>query len=123
MNPRAIFPTLMFILAAASFTFGGWQYFQARSVEVAAQKQISFIVTTIRDSSIAQAKKKEMFASIMRNLPPAASVFRLDFSGSFASQVGDSCTSVGQRTVCKALKDAQTDSATMTLMCGACNPQ
>lgn len=113
----------MFVLAAASFAFGGWQYVQARMVEAAAQKQVAFIAATIQDSSIAQAKKKELFASIMSGLPPSANVFRLDFSGSFASPVGDSCASSGQRAICKALKSAQTDSATMTLICGACNPQ
>lgn len=123
MNPRIIFPTLMFILAGASFAFGGWQYVQARMVEAAAQKQVAFIATTIQDSSIAQAKKKELFASIMSGLPPSANVFRLDFSGSFASPGGDSCASDGQRAVCKALNSVQTDSATMTLICGACNPQ
>lgn len=113
----------MFILAAASFAFGGWQYVQARLVEAAAQKQMAFIATTIQDSTLASAKKKELFASIMQGLPPSASVFRLDFSGSFASPGGDSCASEGQRTVCRALTSVETDAATMTRICGACNPQ
>ncbi len=124
MNPRLIFPTLMFVLAGASFAFGGWQYFQARAVAAAAQQRMAFIATTIQRSGLAATAKKELFASIMNGLPAAPGVFSLDFSGSFASQQsGDSCTSVGQRAICQALKSAATDPATMTAICGTCNPQ
>jgi hypothetical protein len=123
MNPRAIFPLIMFVLAGASFVFGGWQYFQARAVATASQQRMAFIVTTIqKNPGIAAAKKKELYASIMQGLPSSPSIFSLDFSGSFASQGGDVCTSDGQRAICTALK-ANSDVATFAAVCGACNPQ
>lgn len=114
----------MFALAGASFVFGGWQYLQARSVASAAQERMAFMVTTIQKSNLAQAQKKDLYTTIMRDLPSAPAVFSLDFSDSFASQdTGDSCTSDGQRTICLSLQAAQTDRATMTAICGTCNPQ
>jgi hypothetical protein len=124
MEKRAIFPAVMFLLSGASFLFGGWQYVQSRSVQAASQKRMAFIVTTIEKSDVTRAKKQELYASIMQGLPPAPGVFSLDFSGSFASvNTGDSCTSEGQRSVCRALKDENTDASTMTAVCGACNPK
>ena len=123
MEKRAIFPFIMFVLAGVSFAFGGWQYLQARAVEAATQQQTAFMITTIQRSSLAQTKKKELVATIMQGLPPPANVFRLDFSGSFASQGLDTCTSEGQRTICRALKSVNTDAATMTMVCGSCNPR
>ena len=117
MNPRAIFPLTMFVLAAISFVFGG------RAVASASQQRMAFIVTTIqKNTGIAAAKKKELYASIMQGLPSSPGIFSLDFSGSFASQGGDSCTSDGQRAICTALK-ANSDAGTFASVCGTCNPQ
>lgn len=123
VEKRAIFPAVMFFLAGASFLFGGWQYLQSRSVQVTSQKRIAFMITTIEKSDVPRTKKQELYATIMRGLPPAPGVFGLDFSGSFASiDAGDSCTGDGQRTVCRALKAENTDTATYSAVCGACNP-
>ena len=123
MNKRLIFPTLMFVLAGASFLFGGWQYLQSRSTQLASQKRMAFIITSIEKSSLAKAKKQELYATIMEGLPAAPAVFGIDFSGSFASVgVGDSCDSDGQRSICGTLKAEKTDAILMTAVCGTCNP-
>ena len=102
---RAIFPAIMFTLAGASFLFGGWQYFQARAVAASAQQRMAFIITTIEKSNVDRTTKQDLYASIMGNLPAAPGTFSLGFSGSFASQTaGDTCTSEGQRSVCRALR-------------------
>lgn len=124
MEKRAIFPLIMFLLAGASFAFGGWQYFYSRTVQSAAQKRMAFIVTTIEKSGESRVMKQELYASIMQGLPPVPAVLGLDFSGSFASvDTGDACTSDGQRAVCLALKEEKTESAVFTAVCGACNPK
>lgn len=124
MEKRAIFPLVMFLLAGVSFAFGAWQYFQSRSVASASEKRMAYIVTTIEKSSVPRAKKQELYASIMQGLPPVPGVLGLDFSGSFASvDTGDSCTSDGQRAVCRALKAEKTDSDTLAAVCGICNPK
>lgn len=113
----------MFVLAGASFAFGGWQYLQARNVQSASQQRMAFMMTAIQKSGIATAQKKELYASIMRGLPPAPGIFSLDLSNSFASTtVGDSCTSDGQRAICASLK-LYGDAATRTAVCGACDPK
>lgn len=123
VEKRAIFPVVMFLLAGASFLFGGWQYLQSRSVQAASQSRMAFIVTTIEKSDVSRVKKQELYASIMQGLPPAPGVFGLDFSGSFASVgMGDSCSNDGQRAVCRALKAENTDTAIYSAVCGACNP-
>ena len=123
MEIRLIFPTLMFALAGVSFLFGGWQFFQARATQTASQRRMAFIVTSIEKSSLASAKKQELYAVIMKGLPAAPRILGLDFSGSFASTgAGDSCTSDGQRAICSALKSQNTDTNVMNAVCGACNP-
>jgi len=124
MEKRAIFPAIMFTLAAASFLFGGWQYLQARSVAAAAQKRMAFIVTTIEQSPVSRLQKKELYASIMNGLPAAPGIFSLDVSGSFASPAGgDSCSSEGQRSVCRSLKAEKSDAVVYEAVCGVCSPQ
>lgn len=124
MNKRAIFPTIMFTLAAASFIFGGWQYFQAKSVQTASQKRMAYIITTIEESPVSRLQKDQLYATIMGGLPAAPGIFSLDVSGSFASPAGgDSCTSDGQRSVCRALKAERVETATYSAVCGTCNPQ
>ncbi len=123
MNPRAIFPIIMFTFAGISFAFGGWQYLQARAVQSAAQERMAYMITTIEKSTIARTAKQSLYASIMSNLPPAPSVFGLDLSGSFASQGDDACTNNGQRSVCSALKSSSADAATLRNVCGSCDPK
>lgn len=124
MEKRAIFPILMFSLAAASFIFGGWQYFQARTVQASAQKRMAYIITTIEDSPVSRTQKQELYATIMEGLPAAPGVFSLDVSGSFASPAdGDLCTSDGQRAVCRALKSERSSAEVYGAVCGVCNPQ
>jgi hypothetical protein len=123
MEKRLIFPTVMFVLAGASFLFGGWQYLQAQSAQAASQKRMAFIVTSIEKSSLATARKQELYAVIMKGLPAAPGVLGLDFSGSFASNsAGDSCTSDGQRTICSALMSEHADAAVIINVCGTCHP-
>jgi hypothetical protein len=124
MNPRAIFPTIMFVLALASFAFGGWQYFQARSVQTAAMERMAFMITTIEQSNIPYIAKQNLYANITQDLPKAPTVFGLDLSSSFASKdTDDACTSDGQRTICRALKMTNTDLAVRARVCGACIPR
>ncbi len=124
MEKRAIFPAIMFILAGASFLFGGWQYLQSRAVQAASQKRMAFMITTIEKSDVTRVKKQELYAAIMQGLPLTPAMFGIDISGSFASvDTGDSCTSDGQRTICRALKTGQADATTMINVCGSCNPQ
>ena len=123
MEKRIIFPALMFALAAASFLFGGWQYLSARSTQAGAQARMAYMITSIEKSSITNAKKQEIYASIMQGLPPVPGVFGIDFSGSFAStDAGDSCTSDGRRAVCRALEAERIDTTIVTAVCGACSP-
>jgi hypothetical protein len=85
---------------------------------------MAFILTSIEQSSVPRAKKQELYATIAKDLPPAPGLFGIDFSGSFASQNGqDSCTNDGQRAICRALQYADADVATMTAICGRCNPR
>jgi len=124
MEQRAIFPTVMFILAAASFAVGGWQCYQARQVAAGAQRQMAYIVTTIEKSPVSRVQKQQLYASIMGGLPASPGILSLDFSGSFAAPAGgDACTSEGQRTVCSALKSQNTEAAVYLAVCGSCNPQ
>lgn len=124
MERRLIFPTLMFVLAGASFAFGIWQYIYASRVQASSAQRMAFIVKTIQSSNIAQANKKSLYASIFEGLPSAPSLFGIDFSGSFASQnVSDSCLNDGQRAICRALVKDDTDARTMTAVCGNCQPQ
>ncbi len=123
MEKRALFPAVMFLLAGASFLFSGWQYLQSRSVQAASQNRMAFMITTIEKSDITRTKKQELYASIMQGLPSAPGILGLDFSGSFASEdKGDSCSSEGQRVICRALQQ-KGDSATMMAVCGKCIPQ
>lgn len=123
MEKRAIFPSVMFMLAAVSFLFGGWQYLQTRSVQAASQKRTAFIIMSIEKSNLSTARKQELYATIMSGLPAAPAVFGIDVAGSFAGvSTGDSCTSVGQRTICGALKAEGADGVTMKAVCGACDP-
>lgn len=124
MEKRAIFPILMFSLAAASFVFGGWQYISARALQASAQKRMAYIITTIEQSPVSRNQKQELYASIMNGLPAAPGVFSLDVSGSFASPAGgDSCESEGQRSVCRALKAESSPASVFASVCGVCNPQ
>lgn len=123
MERRLIFPTIMFILASASFAFGIWQYVYASRVQVNSAKRMAFIVKTIQDSGITQANKRSIYASIFQQLPPAPSLFGIDFSDSFASQdISDGCTSDGQRAICQALVQDDADERAMTAICGFCRP-
>ena len=123
MQLRAVFPVVMFITAGLSFSFGVWQYVYARSVQASATQRMAYMMTTIERSDVTRMKKDELYASIMGNLPAGPTLFGIDVSGSFASQgPQDTCTSDGQRSVCRALKSEQTDQATMTAICGTCNP-
>ena len=124
MDKRQIFPTVMFVLAGASFLFGMLQYFQASAILVASQKRMAFIMTTIEKSSVAQYDKKQLYASIADNLPVSPGLFSIDFSGSFASPVGeDSCRNDGQRAICRALIEQHTDASVMAGVCGLCSPR
>lgn len=121
---RLIFPVVMFAMAGVSFTFGIWQYVYAQRVQTSSAQRTAFMVTTIQESSIASSQKQDMYATIFRELPPAPSLFSLDFSGSFASQsVDDQCLTDGQRAVCRALIKEHTDRATMSAICGVCDPK
>jgi hypothetical protein len=123
MERRLIFPTMMFVISGASFAFGIWQYIYARQVQISSANRMASIISTIQDSSVATAKKQEIYARVFQRLPPAPSGFGLDFSGSFASQqVSDSCVNEGQRSVCSALTSSNTDVATVKAVCGDCKP-
>lgn len=123
MERRAIFPAIMFALAGASFLFGGWQYLQAKSIAAASQKRMAFIVSSIERSPVARLQKQNLYAAIMSGLPASPGILSLDVSGSFASQQGgDTCSSEGQRTVCRALKQEHTSSSEYGAICGVCNP-
>lgn len=124
MNPRSIFPGIMFVLAAMSFAFGIWQYVYAIAVQATAGARMAYIMTTIDHSSVASSKKQELYASIMDGLPKAPSKFGIDVSGSFASQGPvDACVSDGQRAVCRALISEKTNATTVSNICGVCNPK
>ena len=120
---RAIFPTLMFGIALVSFAYGTWQYFYARAVQASAEQRLAFVVTSIEQSGVAAYQKQQLYVSIMNGLPASPRVLGIDFSGSFASQNStDSCTSEGQRSVCRALGAQSTDPATYSAICGMCKP-
>jgi hypothetical protein len=124
MQKRVIFPTIMFILAGASFLFGTWQYLQARSFRAAAQARMAYIVTTIEESDVSRLQKQRLYATIMGGLPATPGFFSLDVSGSFASPTdGDRCISDGQRSVCRALKNEHARIDVYEAVCGTCNPQ
>lgn len=125
MEKRIIFPAIMFVTAGASFAFGTWQYLYAQRVQTASAARTAYIIRTIDRSDLATAKKKQdLYVSIFRGLPPSATLFGIDVSGSFASQgTGDNCTSDGQRAVCRALKADAADGVTTANVCGACNPK
>ena len=119
-----MFPILMFTLAGASFVFGGWQYFQTRSVQASAQQRMAFIITTIEESSASRVEKQQLYASIMNGLPTAPGIFSLDVSGSFASPAGgDFCDSEGERSVCRALLREGAEPVVYDAVCGTCTPQ
>ncbi len=114
----------MFALAAAAFLFAGLQYIQASDIQSAAQKRMAFIMTTIEKSSLARPDKKELYATITNGLPTAPGLFRIDFSGSYASPLGDdACQNPGQRSVCRALLDAHAEASVVSNICGACSPR
>jgi hypothetical protein len=124
MDKREIFPTIMFVLAGAAFLFGGLQYFQASALQSAAQKRMAFIMTSIEKSPIGVSQKKQLYASIAEGLPSSPGLFSIDFSGSFASPVGeDACVNEGQRAICRALILEQSDASVITAVCGACSPR
>jgi hypothetical protein len=124
MEKRLLFPILMFTLAGLSFAFGGWQYMQSRSAQIASQRRMAFMVSSIEKSDISRASKRELYATITQGLPPAPAVFSFDFSGSFASVgVADACENEGQRTICRALMSESADVAIMNSVCGECKPQ
>ena len=114
----------MFLLAGVSFAYGTWQWLYSRQVQTAADARVAHIMEQVEQAPIAKANKKDLYAAIFEGYPEAPSLFGIDFSGSFASpQADDACTSDGQRSVCRALKDSSADSATVSDVCGACNPQ
>lgn len=123
IEKRLIFPVLMFALAGASFAYGTWQYIYAHQVQTASAQRMAHMMTTIEKSNVSRAQKQSLYASIMNGLPAGPTFLGLDLSGSFASQEPtDSCTSDGQRAICQALKDVDTDSNTFSAICGTCNP-
>ena len=124
MNPRAIFPTIMFVLAGTSFAYGVWQHFAARQVQAAADSRLAFVMQTIAHAPISTAQEQSLYAAIFTGLPKAPSLFGIDLSGSFAApQSGDSCQSEGQRSVCRAMLSAGSDVQTFRAVCGQCNPR
>jgi hypothetical protein len=121
---RLIFPVIMFTMAGMSFTFGIWQYFYAQRVQASSAQRMAFMVKTIQQSAIASSQKQSMYATIFQKLPPAPALFRLDLSGSFASQgVDDQCPTDGQRAVCRALIASDTNQSILSAVCGLCNPR
>lgn len=123
MDRRIIFPTVMFLTAGLSFAFGIWQYSFAKQVQASASQRLAFVVQTIEQSDAAMYQKQAMYAAIFNGLPAVPSMFGVDLSGSFASPAGgDNCSGDGQRTVCRALIADGTGTATLSAVCGACNP-
>lgn len=122
VEKRLIFPVLMFTMAGVSFAFGIWQYVAAQGERVASATRTAYIMQSIQHSAIATTQKQQLYARIFSGLPKAT-FLGIDLSGSFASQGDDQCTSDGQRTICQALIQAQTDQATMTAICGVCAPK
>ena len=121
---RIIFPTVMFLLAGASFMYGTWQYFVAQSARHADASRLAFILETIESSELSRSGKQELYATIAAELPDAPPVFGIDISGSFASEgAPDGCASDGQRTLCRALRDNDGRDETITAVCGVCFPK
>ncbi len=124
MNPRIVFPVIMFALAAASFAYGAWEHFAAQRIQTAADQRLAFVVSSIAHAPVAAAQKQALYASIFSGLPPAPSLLGIDLSGSFAAQqAGDQCRNDGQRAVCRALRTTDSDAQTVSAVCGVCDPQ
>lgn len=124
VNFRVIFPTTMFILAGLSFGYGTWQHFSARSVRAVDAQRLAFILETIEEANVSDARKQDLYVSIAAGLPSAPLVLGIDVSGSFASQdTSDQCVNDGQRVLCRALIGQQADPAVISAVCGQCNPQ
>lgn len=120
---RLIFPLFMFLLAGVSFAYGIWQYAAARQIQASADERLAFMATTIERSSLVRSQKDALFATIFEGFPAAPTLFGIDLSGSFASEGdGNACRTDGQRSLCRALKAADTDVAAYQAICGVCNP-
>lgn len=123
MNPRIVFPTAMFVLAASSFSYGIWQHLAARSVQAAADRRVAHILEQVDGLAIAQRTKTDLYAAIFRDYPNTPPVLGIDVSGSFASPAGgDGCSDDGQRAVCRALNAGGADAVTYGSVCGICTP-
>lgn len=120
---RIAFPVTMFVLAGISFSYGAYQHFSARSVRDVDEQRLAFILETIEQSNFSDVRKQELYVSIAAELPTSVPVLGIDFSGSFAAPTGgDSCENDGQRTLCRALRTQRSDPATISAVCGACDP-
>lgn len=114
----------MFLAAGVSFAFGTWQYIYAQRVQASSAQRTAYIMTAIEESDMSRPRKQELYASIAAGLPATPAIFGIDFSGSFASQPkDDQCPNEGARSICRALKEYSADTATITAICGVCNPE
>lgn len=115
----------MFLLAGISFAYGTWQWLYARQVQVASDARVAHILEQVDKFTTAKSvNSNPLYTAIFDGYPSAPSLFGIDFSGSFASkQSDDACVNQGQRSVCRALKSAETDPAMITDVCGLCNPR
>ena len=124
INIRVAFPITMFILAAASFTYGAYQHFAVRAERATGSERLAFILESIEESGASPAQKQQLYASIAEGLPSSTPVLGIDFSGSFAApETGDQCTNDGQRTLCRALRLENASSRTISSVCGTCHPR
>ena len=124
MDRRLIFPVTMFVIAAISFTYGIYQYVVARRVQTSSDARLAFVMASIEGSRSSRQEKQDLYDTIFLGLPKAPSVLGIDLSGSFAAPPGgDKCVNDGQRAICSALKKTSTDAATISRICGVCEPK
>jgi len=124
MDKRLIFPLTMFVLAAASFGYGTWQYIYAQRVQAAADARVAHIVREVDGMPVSERTKQELYADIFTGYPEAPAFLDIDLSGIFAATPQeDACANDGQRSVCRALNASGTDAAVRADVCGACDPR
>jgi hypothetical protein len=124
INRRLIFPITMFALAALSFGYGTWQWLTARAVQASADRRVASILGTVEGMTAWSDRQKQAFyLALFENYPAAPSVLGIELSGIFAADgTDDQCANDGQRAVCRSLRSAGADAATVSSVCGACVP-
>jgi len=121
MNLRIVFPVMMFVLAAISFSYGIWQHLSASSIRTASDQRVAHILEQVDGLAVPAKAKQDLYAAIFRNYPQAPGFLGIDFSGSFAAPTGgDGCVNDGQRMVCTAMRSGGADERTVLSVCGTC---